>query len=521
MTLKISQSGIRGTLDQFDKIFSPIEILHFFLAIGQYHQNLKEGKVLIAIGQDGRRSSNALSFLARAALSSIGCDVINGGLIMTPTLQTNIRLSDEIDGGIMITASHNPIQFGGFKLFNSQGELLKNKELNQILEIKEEAEYPYKSFESFSKINPESYRDGFNKIHIDEILMKIPVDHIRKEKFKVAIDCCNSSGVILIEFLKRLDCEVYPINDQVSEEFSRSPEPSSRSLGELSEKVKSTNSDLGFALDPDGDRLVLVDDKGEILQEDYTFLILLDFLLKQNRPEKNVIGSCTISSAILKLIRNSNNEIVLHETKVGEKYLTEKINQLGIDNVLIAGEDSGSSIIPWINFSRDSMTNAGIVLTFLSQGGKKLTDIINELPRINRKKFKIPMDEKTISLIKGCIKSLKESIPTKSRELKISKSSINLLEGFDNPKIELKYSGEDFIKILFTENSISYALDLNNFISIDEIIFIKDNLSEKFYLNLIDGLKIFWETGYLLIRLSNTEPVMRLVLDYQGGCQNE
>ncbi|MBU1626048.1 hypothetical protein KKB18_01645 [bacterium] len=524
MSLKISQSGIRGTSGPTDKNFSPTEILNFFLAYGQYLQSLKKSNVKIAIGLDGRRSSKALSCLAQASLASIGCETLNGGLIMTPTLQSNIRLDKDVDGGIMITASHNPPKYAGFKLFNSDGELVSDSEIKEIQILKDKGEFPYRSFESFSNINDTSYRETFIRNHIENVIAHLDVEEIKKNNFKVALDCCNSSGIMMIDFLKLLGCEVFSINHQVTGDFNRSPEPSLESLEDLTHLVQSTKADIGLALDPDGDRLILVDNNGKVLPEDYTFLLILYHLLNSTNPRKNIVTSITISSALKRIIANSKREIFVHETPVGEKSLTEKINQLGKDDVLIAGEDTGSAIIPWINLARDSITNAGIILMMLTNmKGITLSDIMNILPRSNRKKFKIPIDDNISFKIQKNLNSFKNNSDLScSTQIKKSENYIHFLDVSGDANIKIEVEKQKIILLFKIDNEKYFPLELTNFFSIDEIYYLRDMfIGGKFDLNFKDGLKISWDDGFLLMRLSNTEPIMRLILDYQRGEGNE
>jgi len=517
MALKISHTGIRGTLGDDERAFSPVEILRFFLAFGQYVRNQHGKGVKIAIGKDGRRASTALSFLAQAGLSSVGCDVINSDLIMTPTLQTNIREDESIQAGIMITASHNPLSYAGFKLLNDRGELISRSQIDRIIELKDDEDFGYLSFEKFPRIEPESYREIFIKNHMEKVLSHLPVKEIQKMKFKVAIDCCSSSGICLIDFLRKLGCAVFPINDRPTQDLNRDPEPSPDALGELSQKVISSQADVGFALDPDGDRLVLVDNEGKILREDYTFLLILYGLLGSDNPRRNVVASCSVSSIMNDIIAKSDKEIEVHETAVGEKALTEKINQLGKENVLIAGEDTGSSIVPWINPARDSMTNAGLILKMLAKyKGKRLKEVIDDLPPMNRKKLKIPIDSKTSAIIQEHLESYKSiSEVHYTLQEKEDEKIIFCYNSSGNPDIRI-IIGIRSITIEFIGKDDRLQFDLSDYFSKEEMMLMKGNIGGgEVKLSFMDGIKLFWGGGFLLLRSSNTEPIVRIILDYR------
>jgi phosphomannomutase len=516
MALKISQSGIRGTLSSDDTCFSPIVILKLLLAYGSYLNKQKDGITKIAIGRDGRRSSLSLSFLAKAALSSIGCEIIDADLIMTPVLQFNVRNSKDIDGGIMITASHNPAKWAGFKFLNKAGELFSSKELDEIKSIYENRNFFYLGFDNFSILDTNSYRQEFIDSHTHHVLNNIPVDKIKNAVFKVAVDCCSSSGIQMIDFLEKLDCKVIPINDMISYKFNRNPEPTAESLSELSKITKESGADIGFALDPDGDRLVLVDNFGKVIPEDYTFLLVLYYLLKFGPDTKNIVISCTVSSVIKRMLeKESKDFILIHETPVGEKYLTDKMKEIGMDNVLLAGEDSGSAIIPWINFARDSITNAGIILSLLAEKNMRISDLVYSLPQLNRKKFKIQIDISKSVLIQemfAAFKNVTESI--NGVTLKKLNRAI-LIEKIEKNESVTMFINLSKLTLSFSVNKNKFDILLKEIFSSDDVnLFQEKILDRNIDLSFQDGVKISSDKGYLLFRLSNTENLIRVIFDY-------
>lgn len=302
----------------------------------------------ILVGRDARQTGPEMLATVKKAFEDEGFSVDSAGIIPTPSILLLVKELD-YDAGVIITASHNPKEYNGLKLVKGNGMFINQSEIDML----EHTRTLLKGEEVLSANTISPQREdkekelSFRKIHLEKILKNIDVDLIRNKKYKVALDPINSAGSIIAqELLKELNCEVHVINAEQNGQFSHEPEPLVKNLSEISEATKTSASDIGFALDPDGDRLVLVDESGKILSEEYTLALAVKNVCDKN-PSDVVINLST--SRMSDDVVNAFGHRAI-KTKVGELNVVEKMLEI---NAVIGGEGNGGVIYPKINLARD------------------------------------------------------------------------------------------------------------------------------------------------------------------------
>ena len=387
MTLISSISGIRGTVNGPNtKNLTPIDVVQYTSAYGTWINKKNQNKVkTIVLGRDGRISGSVLLELVKSTLISMGINIIDIGLSTTPTTQIIVQ-KKKADGGIILTASHNPKNWNALKLFNSKGEFLIGEEAEEIFRIVEEGKYEFMKEDDYGKIH-----ESFNsfQIHIDEVknLKLVNCEKIINKKFKVVVDGINSSGgVIVPELLKQLGCSVVEINCQPDGNFAHNPEPLDKNLSQLKNTVKEEKADLGIALDPDVDRLVFVCENGLLFGEENTIVACSDYVLSKT---KGSTVSNMSSSMSLELISKKHG-CDYHSSKVGEINVVEKMKEV---NAIIGGEGNGGVIYPESHYGRDALVGIVLFLSHLSELNIKTSELLDIYPKFYMIKDKINLNE--------------------------------------------------------------------------------------------------------------------------------
>ena len=387
MTLISSISGIRGTVNGPNtKNLTPIDVVQYTSAYGTWinKKNQNKGKTIV-LGRDGRISGSVLLELVKSTLISMGINIIDIGLSTTPTTQIIVQ-KKKAEGGIILTASHNPKNWNALKLFNSRGEFLIEKEAEEIFRIVEEGKYEFMNEDNYGKIH-ESVNSF--QIHIDEVknLKLVNCEKIINKKFKVVVDGINSSGgVIVPELLKQLGCSVVEINCQPDGNFAHNPEPLDKNLSQLKKTVKEEKADLGIALDPDVDRLVFVCENGLLFGEENTIVACSDYVLSKT---KGSTVSNMSSSMSLELISKKHG-CDYHSSKVGEINVVEKMKEV---NAIIGGEGNGGVIYPESHYGRDALVGIVLFLSHLSELNIKTSELLDIYPKFYMIKDKINLNE--------------------------------------------------------------------------------------------------------------------------------
>ena len=387
MTLISSISGIRGTVNGPNtKNLTPIDVVQYTSAYGTWinKKNQNKGKTIV-LGRDGRISGSVLLELVKSTLISMGINIIDIGLSTTPTTQIIVQ-KKKAEGGIILTASHNPKNWNALKLFNSKGEFLIGEEAEEIFRIVEEGKYEFMKEDDYGKIH-----ESFNsfQIHIDEVknLKLVNCEKIINKKFKIVVDGINSSGgVIVPELLKQLGCSVVEINCEPDGNFAHNPEPLDKNLSQLKNTVKEEKADLGIALDPDVDRLVFVCENGLLFGEENTIVACSDYVLSKT---KGSTVSNMSSSMSLELISKKHG-CDYHSSKVGEINVVEKMKEV---NAIIGGEGNGGVIYPESHYGRDALVGIVLFLSHLSELNIKTSELLDIYPKFYMIKDKINLNE--------------------------------------------------------------------------------------------------------------------------------
>jgi len=368
-----SASGLRGIAEDH---FTP-ELIDNYISAFISTQNIKS----CVIGRDGRPSGKQISQWVIDSFHKNGINVENCGLATTPTMQVMTE-KENFDGGIVITASHNPSEYNGLKFLQKDGTFLSPEQCEELFKAVDRNV----SIEPPDSLGVVSDYSTANEEHIDKVLAAkcIDTDNIRKNNFKVVIDAVNGAGSFILPMLcERLNCEVIPMNCSGDGYFSRIPEPLAENLDALEQKVLEVGADIGFATDPDGDRLSIVSNKGKAIGEEYTLVLAVKNYL--NFQESMVVTNLSTSM----MLDNITNKTI--RTRIGEAHVVQKMNEL---NISIGGEGNGGVILKEVHLGRDSLVAVSMILSLLSNSGKSISDEIGSIPKYLMVKDKILLNSK-------------------------------------------------------------------------------------------------------------------------------
>lgn len=387
MTLIKSISGIRGTIgSKAGEGLDPLQVVKFTLAYGTYLNNKKkEGPVSIVLGRDARISGQMLEKLVFSALNSIGVNVINGGLSTTPTIELAV-MNHKADGGIILTASHNPKNWNALKFFNEEGEFIDAEIGAQVLKMAEEENFTFVEEDQLGKVIEDN---TFISKHV-EMVMDMPlVDKvaIKKAGLVIIVDAINSTGALAIPpLLDALGVKKYKvINDDVSGNFAHNPEPLPENLSELSAVVSERDAHLGITVDPDVDRLAFVDEDGEMFGEEYTLVAIADYVLANNKG--NTVSNLSSTMALRDITLKAGAQY--HASAVGEVNVVKKMKEV---NAVIGGEGNGGVIYPPLHYGRDALAGIALFLSLLAKDKRPLSILKTTYPsyQISKNKLELP-----------------------------------------------------------------------------------------------------------------------------------
>ena len=440
MSLIKSISGIRGTIGgKPGDGLSPIDVVKFTSAFATFLQKRNTGKRLtLVVGRDARLSGAMVDRLVVGTLQGIGIDVIETGLSTTPTTEMSV-IDKHADGGIIITASHNPKHWNALKLLNARGEFIDAAEGAEVLRLAESEELNFAEVDDLGQVTEDN-----NTIdhHIERVLALplVDVEAIRKAGFKVAVDAVNSTGGLAIpRLLRALGVkEVVELNCDPTGHFAHNPEPIPANLTDISRVVRENKCDLGVVVDPDVDRLALVCETGEMLGEEYTLVSVADYVL-QHTPGNTV--SNLSSSRALRDVTHRYAGCEYNAAAVGEVNVTTLMRKTG---AVIGGEGNGGVIYPELHYGRDALVGVALFLTLLAKKGMKVSELRKTYP-----------------------------------DYIISKNRIDLTAGMD------------------VDGLLKRLAD-------------KYNATPGCKVTTIDGVKIDFEDGWVHLRKSNTEPIIRI-----------
>ncbi len=364
----VSVSGIRGRVGE---ALTPEVVAQYAAGFGAWAGRTGTSRTIV-VGRDSRVSGPMFHRVVVAALQSVGCTVMDVGLTTTPTCQLAVE-HHHAAGGLMISASHNPIEWNALKFIGPTGLFLEASE-GAAMRALVDAGIPRATWDKLGTVELD---DRAIQRHIERVLA-IPfldVEGIRRRRFKVALDCVHGAGgVILPALLDRLGCVVSAINLETDGRFPRPPEPVAENLGELERLVRGTGADIGFATDPDVDRLALVSDAGRAIGEDYTLALAVRLVLRHRRGP--VVTNLSTSRVVEDAARLADAPVVL--APVGEVNVAVRMRETGAP---IGGEGNGGVILSEVHLGRDAPVGAALLLQLLLEEGRKLSEIVNSLPR--------------------------------------------------------------------------------------------------------------------------------------------
>lgn len=386
MSLIKSISGIRGTIGgRPGEGLSPLDIVKFTAAYATFIRNTAEtSSNLIVVGRDARLSGPMVNDLVSATLRGMGFDVVNIGMASTPTTEVAVAGLGAC-GGIIITASHNPLQWNALKLLNAKGEFLNDKEGKEVLRIAADEAFSFAPVEALGK---EMTDQTWNMRHIEKVLSLRLVDReaIAKAGFTVAVDAVNSvGGVVIPQLLRALGVKnIIELNCDPNGRFAHTPEPIPQNLTGISDLLKTGVADVGFVVDPDVDRLAIVMENGEMFVEEYTLVAVADYVL-QHTPGSTV-SNLSSSRALGDVTRAHGCEY--HASAVGEVNVVTKMKETG---AVIGGEGNGGVIYPEAHYGRDALVGVALFLTLLAHSGKKVSELKAGYPPYEIAKNKVEL----------------------------------------------------------------------------------------------------------------------------------
>jgi phosphomannomutase len=438
MTLIKSISGIRGTIGGFQgENLTPLDAVKYAAAYGCWLKQQREKEnYKVVVGRDARISGNMMQQLVMNTLVGLGIHVVDLDLSTTPTVEVAVTL-EHADGGIILTASHNPKQWNALKLLNNKGEFLDAIEGQKILDIAENENINFSEVDHLGKITT---NQAYIDLHIDEIidLPLVDVETIKKAKFKVVVDGVNSTGGIAVPaLLEALGVEPVKLYCKPTGEFPHNPEPLKEHLGDLMNMVVEENADFGIVVDPDVDRLAFVDENGDMFGEEYTLVAVADYVL-QNTPG-NTVSNMSSSRALRDITEKRNGTYTA--SAVGEVNVVIKMKET---NAVIGGEGNGGIIYPELHYGRDSLVGIALFLSYLA-------DLRTSVSALRKTYTSYFMSKKKIQLtpeldVDGILNAM---------EKKYASEEINTIDGvkidFSENWVHLRKSNTEPIIRIYTE----------------------------------------------------------------------
>lgn len=447
MTLIKSISGIRGTIGgKVGDNLTPVDAVKFASAYGTFlKQNSKKDKLKVCIGRDARISGPMIHNLVVNTLVGLGIDVIDLGLSTTPTVEVAVPL-EQADGGIILTASHNPKQWNALKLLNAKGEFLSGADGAKILEIAENEAFDFVEVDFLGEVTE---NDAYMDIHIDEVLELPLVDaeKVATKKFKVVVDGVNSSGGIIIpKLLEQMGVEVVKLYCEPNGHFPHNPEPLKEHLGDICKLVVEEKADFGIVVDPDVDRLAFISNDGEMFGEEYTLVAVADYVL--SKTPGNTVSNMSSSRALRDITEKHNG--IYQASAVGEVNVVELMKA---SNAIIGGEGNGGIIYPESHYGRDALVGVALFLTYLANQEKSVAELRASYPQYFMSKNKIELTPQID--VDGVLKTIFE---------KYQSEQISTIDGvkidFANEWVHLRKSNTEPIIRIYTEAHSQQAADV-------------------------------------------------------------
>lgn len=438
MTLIKSISGIRGTIggNPGDNL-TPIDAVKFATAYGSWLKlTLQKETIRVVVGRDARLSGEMIQNLVQYTLIGLGIDVVDLGLSTTPTVEIAVPM-EEADGGIILTASHNPKEWNALKLLNNKGEFLSAKDGEKIMHLIDNNDFTFATVDNLGSIKKDNtYIDK----HIDAVL-ELPivnVQSVRNAAFKVVVDGVNSTGGIAIpKLLRKMGVEVVELFCKPNGHFPHNPEPLREHLGDISEKVITEKAHLGIVVDPDVDRLALVCEDGEMFGEEYTLVACADYVL--SKTPGNTVSNLSSSRALKDITQ-----------QYGYKYFASAVGEVNVveimkkNNAVIGGEGNGGVIYPRLHYGRDALVGVALFLSLLATKKMTAKELRNTYPNYFMAKNKIKLTPEIE--VDALLKKIAQKYATEN---------INTIDGvkidFEKQWVHLRKSNTEPIIRIYTE----------------------------------------------------------------------
>lgn len=441
MALIKSISGIRGTIGgKAGEGLSPLDVVKFTAAYGTWviRQGKPDRKIKIVVGRDARISGELINRLVTGTLCGLGINVVDGGLSTTPTIEMAVT-AEKADGGIILTASHNPKQWNALKLLNKKGEFISGKDGEEVLAIAEAGDYVFAEVNKLGKVTE---KNNFVEDHINAILALplVDVEAIKKRNFKVVVDAVNSSGGIVIpQLLRALGVEqITELYCEPTGDFAHNPEPLPENLRDIAKAVTKNKADIGIVVDPDVDRLALVCEDGEMFGEEYTLVAVADYVLKNKKG--NTVSNMSSTRALRDVTEKAGGKYFA--SAVGEVNVVEVMKE---NNAIIGGEGNGGIIYPELHYGRDALVGIALFLTHLAKYGKTTSMLRSTYPdyHISKNKIELTKEINVDSILSGI-------------QSKYKKQPINTIDGvkieFDKEWVHLRRSNTEPIIRIYSES---------------------------------------------------------------------
>jgi len=448
----VSISGIRGIIGES---LTPEVIVKYTSAYGEYCKRQNRQNPVVILGRDGRSSGKTIANIVSSTLLAAGIDVRALGICPTPTVALAVEKSGAT-GGISVTASHNPMEWNGMKFFASTGLFLNGEENKALWEIASAGESRYAQWNALGK---HTVDQSWIQKHIDAVLSLkyVNAQLIQRRRFRVVLDCINAAGGMIIPtLLKTLGCEVIEMNCDVSGVFAHRPEPVPENLSALAQRVKADHADLGIAVDPDVDRLVLINEKGDPHGEEYTIASAVKFVLEHDqghttgtRQSTKVVVNLSTTRAVDDIAASCGAAVV--RTPVGEINVAKRMKDIG---AVIGGEGSGGVILPAVHLGRDAIVGIGLLLHMLAEFGGTLSELKATMPQYSIAKGKIELQ-----------KASADAVFSRLQESQKKNGRINTEDGlkidFSDHWVHLRMSNtEPIIRVIAEARTMAQAVQL-------------------------------------------------------------
>jgi len=442
-----SISGIRGTIGgKTDENLTPVDIVKFTAAFGTMIKK-KTGSTKVVIGRDARPSGEMVSALVVSTLQGLGIDVVDLGLSTTPTVEIAVPL-EKAAGGIILTASHNPVQWNALKLLNDKGEFISGKDGEALLKLAADEDF---EFAPVAKLGKYTKNDTYIQKHIDMIL-KLPLvdaEAIRNRGFNVVVDAVNSTGGIAVPMLlKALDVDVKELYCEPTGHFPHNPEPLPEHLTDICREIKKGKYDMGIVVDPDVDRLALISEDGTPFGEEYTLVAVADYVLKATKKKKvNTVSNLSSTGALRDITEKAGGQY--SAAAVGEVNVVTMMKETG---AIIGGEGNGGVIYPELHYGRDALVGIALLLTHLAKSETSLLRLRSTYPNyvISKNKIELTPNINVDRVLEEMTKKYK-------------KQPINTIDGvkieFDKEWVHLRKSNTEPIIRIYAESDMEVKAD--------------------------------------------------------------